>query len=64
MALLDRTLARKIALSTTIFLIAIQAGGTLVLKFFGIFLPRLMTPTEVWHGMNVGLAGKRCAIPR
>jgi multiple antibiotic resistance protein len=34
-----RTLARKIALSTTIFLIAIEAGGTLLLKFFGISLP-------------------------
>jgi multiple antibiotic resistance protein len=34
-----RTLARKIAISTTIFLIAIEAGGTLLLKFFGISLP-------------------------
>jgi multiple antibiotic resistance protein len=34
-----RTLARKIAISTTIFLIAIEAGGTLVLRFFGISLP-------------------------
>lgn len=34
-----RTLARRIAISTTIFLIAIEAGGTLVLKFFGISLP-------------------------
>jgi multiple antibiotic resistance protein len=33
-----RTLARKIAISTTIFLIAIEAGGTLLLKFFGISL--------------------------
>ncbi len=34
-----RTLARKIAVSTTIFLITIEAGGTLILKFFGISLP-------------------------
>jgi multiple antibiotic resistance protein len=32
-------LARRIAISTTIFLIAIEAGGTLLLKFFGISLP-------------------------
>ena len=29
-----RALARRIAISTTIFLIAIEAGGALVLKFF------------------------------
>jgi len=34
-----RSLARKIAISTTIFLIAIEAGGTLILRFFGISLP-------------------------
>jgi len=34
-----RSLARKIAVSTTIFLITIEAGGTLILKFFGISLP-------------------------
>ena len=34
-----RTLARRIAISTTIFLITIEAGGTLLLKFFGISLP-------------------------
>lgn len=34
-----RALARRIAISTTIFLIAIEAGGTLVLRFFGISLP-------------------------
>jgi multiple antibiotic resistance protein len=34
-----RALARKIAISTTIFLIAIEAGGTFVLRFFGISLP-------------------------
>lgn len=34
-----RSLARRIAISTTIFLIAIETGGTLVLKFFGISLP-------------------------
>jgi multiple antibiotic resistance protein len=34
-----RTLARRIAISTTIFLISIEAGGTLLLKFFGISLP-------------------------
>jgi multiple antibiotic resistance protein len=34
-----RALARRIAISTTIFLISIEAGGTLLLKFFGISLP-------------------------
>ena len=34
-----RSLARKIAISTTIFLIAIEAVGTLILRFFGISLP-------------------------
>ena len=34
-----RTLARRIAISTTLFLVMIEAGGTLMLKFFGISLP-------------------------
>jgi multiple antibiotic resistance protein len=34
-----RTLARRIAISTTIFLITMDAVGTLVLRFFGISLP-------------------------
>ena len=34
-----RTLAQRIAISTAIFLIAIQAVGTVLLKFFGISLP-------------------------
>ena len=34
-----RALARRIASSTTIFLITIEAVGTLLLKFFGISLP-------------------------
>ena len=34
-----RALARRIAISTTLFLMAIEASGTLVLKFFGISLP-------------------------
>jgi len=34
-----RTLAKKIAVSTAIFLIVIQAVGTALLKFFGISLP-------------------------
>ena len=34
-----RTLARKIAIATTIFLISIEALGTVLLKFFGISLP-------------------------
>lgn len=34
-----RSLARRIAISTTIFLIAIEVSGTIVLKFFGISLP-------------------------
>ena len=34
-----RTLARSIAISTTIFLITIEAAGTALLNFFGISLP-------------------------
>lgn len=34
-----RTLAWRIAISTTVFLITIEVGGSLVLKFFGICLP-------------------------
>jgi multiple antibiotic resistance protein len=34
-----RSLARRIAISTAIFLIAIEAAGTLLLNFFGISLP-------------------------
>jgi multiple antibiotic resistance protein len=34
-----RTLARKIAISTTLFLLAIELIGTAMLKFFGISLP-------------------------
>jgi len=34
-----RTLARKIAISTTIFLITIELVGTALLRFFGISLP-------------------------
>jgi multiple antibiotic resistance protein len=34
-----RTLARKIAVSTTIFLVVIELVGTALLKFFGISLP-------------------------
>jgi len=34
-----RTLAKKIAISTTLFLIVIEAVGTALLKFFGISLP-------------------------
>jgi multiple antibiotic resistance protein len=34
-----RMLARKIAISTTIFLLTIELIGTLILKFFGISLP-------------------------
>ena len=38
-AMVYRTLARKIAINTTIFLLAILAMGTALLKFFGISLP-------------------------
>ena len=34
-----RTLARRIAINTTLFLVVIQALGTTLLKFFGISLP-------------------------
>ena len=38
-AVVYKTLARKIAISTTIFLLTIEAVGTALLKFFGISLP-------------------------
>lgn len=34
-----RTLAKKIAISTALFLLAMDVGGTMVLKLFGISLP-------------------------
>jgi multiple antibiotic resistance protein len=34
-----RSLARRIAINSAIFLVAIQASGTLILRFFGISLP-------------------------
>jgi multiple antibiotic resistance protein len=51
-----RTLARKVAISTTLFLLTIELIGTAMLKFFGISLPvmqvsgglvpAVMEPTE------------------
>jgi len=48
-----RALARRIAISTTIFLITIEAGGTLLLKFFGISLPVV----QVAGGLALGAMG-------
>ena len=48
-----RALARRIAISTTIFLITIEAGGTLLLKFFGISMPVV----EVSGGLALAAMG-------
>jgi len=45
-----RNLARKIAIDTILFLIAIELGGTAVLSFFGISLPVVRLP-EGWHSL-------------
>jgi len=50
-----RMLARRIAISTTIFLILIEAGGTLVLRFFGISLPVV----QVSGGLTLAAMGWR-----
>jgi len=53
-----RTLARKIAIATTIFLLSIEAAGTVLLKFFGISLPvvqvsgGLVLATMGWKLLN------------
>ena len=48
-----RALAQRIAISTTIFLIAIEAGGTLILRFFGISLPVV----QIAGGLALGAMG-------
>lgn len=64
-----RTLARKIAISTTIFLIAIELVGTAVLKFFGISLPvmqvsgGLVIAAMGWNLLNEEEAHKRLDDP-
>jgi len=64
-----RTLARKIAISTTVFLIAIEAGGTLVLNFFGISLPvvqiagGLALAAMGWNLLNEKEVSEKANIP-
>lgn len=64
-----RSLARRIAVSTAIFLIAIEAGGTLVLKFFGISLPvvqiagGLALAAMGWTLLNQEEPGEKADVP-
>lgn len=57
-----RSLARKIAVSTAIFLLTIEAAGTAILKFFGISLPvmqvsgGLVLAAMGWNLLNQGEA--------
>jgi multiple antibiotic resistance protein len=50
---LYRSLARKIAISTTIFLVTIEVIGTALLKFFGISLPVI----QVAGGLTLAAMG-------
>ena len=50
-----RTLARKVAISTTVFLLAIELIGTAMLKFFGISLPVM----QVSGGLALAAMGWR-----
>jgi len=60
-----RTLARKIAISTVLFLLAIELIGTAILAFFGISLPvvqvagGLMLAAMGWSLLNQQESGKR-----
>jgi multiple antibiotic resistance protein len=60
-----RTLARKIAVSTTIFLLTVEAVGTAVLQFFGISLPvmqvsgGLVLASIGWNLLNQAESVKR-----
>jgi multiple antibiotic resistance protein len=62
-------LARRIAISTTIFLISIELGGTLLLKFFGISLPvvqisgGLALAAMGWKLLNQEEADEKAAPP-
>ena len=64
-----RLLARRIAISTTVFLVAIDGGGTLVLKFFGISLPvvqisgGLALAAMGWKLLNEEGAGEKYTRP-
>jgi multiple antibiotic resistance protein len=64
-----RTLARKIAVSTTIFLITIELVGTAMLKFFGISLPvmqvsgGLVLAAMGWNLLNEEEVRKRVEEP-
>jgi len=50
-----RTLARKIAISTTLFLVTVQLVGTALLKFFGLSLPVM----QVSGGLVLAALGMR-----
>jgi multiple antibiotic resistance protein len=60
-----RTLAHKIAINTTIFLLAILAMGTALLNFFGISLPVMQVAGGFvlaamgWSLINQGESGKK-----
>ena len=64
-----RALARKVAISTTIFLIAIEAVGTIVLRFFGISLPVVQVAGGLalaamgWRLLNQEEPGKKMELP-
>jgi len=60
-----RTLARKIAISTTLFLIAVELVGTAMLKFFGISLPVMQVSGGlVIAGMGFGLLNQQDPAPK
>src|SRR5215469_1258149 len=60
-----RTLARKIAISTVLFLVTIELVGTAVLAFFGISIPvvqvagGLMLAAMGWSLLNQPESGRR-----
>lgn len=64
-----RSLARRIAISTTIFLIAIELGGTLILNFFGISLPVVQIAGGIalaamgWNMLNQREPGEKTSVP-
>lgn len=60
-----RTLARKIAMSTTLFLIAVELVGTAMLKFFGISLPVMQVSGGlVIAGIGFGLLNQQDPQPK
>jgi multiple antibiotic resistance protein len=63
-----RTLAKRIAINTTLFLVVIEVAGTAMLKFFGISLPvmqvtgGLVLATMGWNLLNAPDAPTESAI--